>query len=749
MSAGKGKEAAPPTSQAPPSSRFGGGGAMNGLSSPHAPPETDECPSIVNVETKDLYQTLQRARQLLGDDASDPSLLDLIMVGEEGVGKSSIMASLSGVKLPTFTPNQVSGLVRDRPFVAVLTFSELLREEHFLVRQVQMAKQELERKGCKGFFLISLEAGGNDHSPAWYRSLLDDCAACGHLTRKELTELRNMSGMPKLRQALEKLQYQHLLTSYSDVMGKLRLKLQEAQPIAQRLQQPEVQLQNEFCQALLLVQRDVEESHRGKDQLGDFCEVDHSKGLNSQISQILNAFAAKAFNTALANINRRWASEAPNVNNTLMIDWRTKIWNISSKGMHEVLGETVAEQACTDLKKILLDFLQWRAHLRLDFMSGSVLSSTIFMDFLERYTSEKLSVLQRECQLIREEVHMNELDTQAPFAYWLFVQQAMQGKEENAEAMVVNILQHALGVQNATLGQRQGAFWPMDLEWYHDLFSKELQQHQLLSIVLQFFTVGEIVERLSKRMVCVMFGRTYFPRGQGTAAAGTSKNLADLTLEQAFRRYAADNNINMRELVDQSLGFQSDLQLNIENAMTALQRFGAAAWNAASLTPPSASSQSDAATFQRTLSRMQSARMEAPIMVMPSPRSRPPSSTGAPSPQPQQDRWFQTRYSAERYPGNNMDRHNAEHISSQPRSRQRERTPNAPLARQSTTSPPTRITPGSYPGSAAKKKDKDRASPRKGGMLSNARDAIMDRVKQGLEGKPSLDKDSSKIMTTV
>lgn len=77
------------------------------------------------------------------------------------------------------------------------------------------------------------------------------------------------------------------------------------------------------------------------------------------------------------------------------------------------------------------------------------------MDFLERYTSEKLGVLQRECQLIREEVHMNELDTQAPFAYWLFVQQAMQGKE-GSEAMVVNILQHALGVQNATVGQRQG-----------------------------------------------------------------------------------------------------------------------------------------------------------------------------------------------------------------------------------------------------------------------------------------------------
>ena len=39
------------------------------------------------------------------------------------------------------------------------------------------------------------------------------------------------------------------------------------------------------------------------------------------------------------------------------------------------------------------------------------------MDLLERYTSEKLSVLQRECEMIREEVHINELDTHAPFAF--------------------------------------------------------------------------------------------------------------------------------------------------------------------------------------------------------------------------------------------------------------------------------------------------------------------------------------------
>ena len=47
----------------------------------------------------------------------------------------------------------------------------------------------------------------------------------------------------------------------------------------------------------------------------------------------------------------------------------------------------------------------------------------------------------------------------------------------------------------------------MDLPWFHDLFSKDLHHHQLMSIVLLFFTVGEIVERLSKRMVCIMFGR--------------------------------------------------------------------------------------------------------------------------------------------------------------------------------------------------------------------------------------------------
>ena len=78
-----------------------------------------------------------------------------------------------------------------------------------------------------------------------------------------------------------------------------------------------------------------------------------------------------------------------------------------------------------------------------------------FMDFLERYTNEKLRVLQKECEMIREEVHINELDTHAPFAFWLFVQQAMQHKEDSEE-MVVNILQHALGVQNAGVGQRQG-----------------------------------------------------------------------------------------------------------------------------------------------------------------------------------------------------------------------------------------------------------------------------------------------------
>lgn len=46
-----------------------------------------------------------------------------------------------------------------------------------------------------------------------------------------------MSGMQQLRHALEKLQYQHLLAEYSDVMGKLRRKLQEAQPAAQVAQQ--------------------------------------------------------------------------------------------------------------------------------------------------------------------------------------------------------------------------------------------------------------------------------------------------------------------------------------------------------------------------------------------------------------------------------------------------------------------------------------------------------------------------------
>lgn len=54
---------------------------MTSLSSPDIS-ETDGSPSIVNIETKDLYQTLQRAMQLLGDDAADPRLLDLIVIGE-------------------------------------------------------------------------------------------------------------------------------------------------------------------------------------------------------------------------------------------------------------------------------------------------------------------------------------------------------------------------------------------------------------------------------------------------------------------------------------------------------------------------------------------------------------------------------------------------------------------------------------------------------------------------------------------
>ncbi|KAK9800287.1 hypothetical protein WJX73_004134 [Symbiochloris irregularis] len=498
-------------------------------------------------------------------------LLDLIVVGQEAAGKSSILSALAGVKLPlgpdgttripvttTISENLASEAVRlhwpiggtralgpegldvgtytqaiqllssqdetaavvgavkglkieigCRPYVAVITHAEVLKEEHHLIRKVQLAKQELEKKNCKGLFLVSLTETGGDHDANWYRNLfLDESIASVRLTEKERSGLVNLCGLSALRAALHKLQYEHMLTDYSEVMGKLRAKLQEVGPSVQKLQQSEVDLQNEFCQALLLVQKDVEESHRGRDQLGDFSEVDQKQRLHYEISQILNAFAARSFNTALTNINRRWATETSNmvVNNTLMIDWRTKIWNISSRGMHEVLGSNVAEAALTDLKKALLGFVQWRARHRLSFMAGNAHSHTIFMDFLERYTSDKLSVLQKECEMIREEVHINELDTHAPFAFWLFVQQAMQS-EEDSETMVVNILQSALGVQNAEIGKRQGAFWPMDLPWFHDLFSKDLHHHQLMSIVLLFFTVGEIVERLSKRMVCIMFGR--------------------------------------------------------------------------------------------------------------------------------------------------------------------------------------------------------------------------------------------------
>lgn len=56
------------------------------------------------------------------------------------------------------------------------------------------------------------------------------------------------------------------------------------------------------------------------------------------------------------------------------------------------------------------------------------------------------------------------------------------------------------------------------------------------------------------------------------AAADTSKNRGHLTTERAFRRYAGDKQIKMKDMVDQSLGFRADLQLAIEKAMTAVQR---------------------------------------------------------------------------------------------------------------------------------------------------------------------------------
>ena len=95
--------------------------------------------------------------------------------------------------------------------------------------------------------------------------------------------------------------------------------------------------------------------------------------------------------------------------------------------------------------------------------------------------------------------------------------------------------------------------------------------------------------------------------------------------------------------------------------------------------------------------------METPILVIPSPRGRdtPQSQTGVSSPE-QRDRWFQSRYSAEKYPNfpavdpssyssaraNGQRSRQPQATSPQPR----QRTPAAPLARQSTTSPP-RITP--------------------------------------------------------
>ena len=40
-----------------------------------------------------------------------------------------------------------------------------------------------------------------------------------------------------------------------------------------------------------------------------------------------------------------------------------------------------------------------------------------FTEFLECYTSDKLDMLKHECKMIREELHISKLDTQAPFAY--------------------------------------------------------------------------------------------------------------------------------------------------------------------------------------------------------------------------------------------------------------------------------------------------------------------------------------------
>ena len=76
--------------------------------------------------------------------------------------------------------------------------------------------------------------GTEDQDPSWYRSLLhDEGLASTHLTAKERSELLGYCGVSQLRAALQKLQYEHMLADYSEVMGKLRAKLQEVEPNVQ------------------------------------------------------------------------------------------------------------------------------------------------------------------------------------------------------------------------------------------------------------------------------------------------------------------------------------------------------------------------------------------------------------------------------------------------------------------------------------------------------------------------------------
>ncbi|KAK9828187.1 hypothetical protein WJX74_002331 [Apatococcus lobatus] len=431
--------------------------------------------------------------------------------------------------------NMRADLVKGRPFVAVLTHANFLLThghhdsdhiEHDMtkIKLLHETQRALERDGCKGMFLVSVP-NSMDASEAWYESL---CRA-PQLTEEQQLDMQNMCGIPRLLTALQKLQFEHMLAHHSEMMAKLQSKLQEILPRVKVFSQPEEELQDEFCRRLQQIQKDVEESyHEGRKQLSDFQKIPEVLQLHLMVDRVLKAFSKKAFQHVLMCIKKEWATETSNnlANNTLMNDWRSEGWNMSAP-TSDILGPDFAGKALLQLKDQLRQFILMRFEKRMPTWEGA---SGGFTKFLDLYIQDKLLMLNHEAEATREELHHFKLDTFAPFAYWLFMKH-----QDLAQKLAVPFLKENLDHQNSRVGELNGAFGPMQLDWYREIFGKEWKQEQMKCMVLAFFRITEIVERMSKRMVSVLFYRTFLLNNAAAQLNDTS--LASLTLEQAFRQH--------------------------------------------------------------------------------------------------------------------------------------------------------------------------------------------------------------------